>query len=400
MPGKIDAPLGEKLQAVKWGEYRLGDLFEAQTGDVDLQQKDCNDKGEYLVNSGLDNCGIKGRTDRLAKVFPANTITVDFWGNAFYRNFKYKMATHNHVFSLSGKVIKNESVGIFIATQFSYMRKLFSFDYMGTWNKIKELKILLPTTSNNEIDFDFMESFIRELEEERIRELSAYLTVSGLADATLTANERYALECFDKLEWKEFNVTDVFNVKNTHNILSSEIKENSGKIPYLCASAENNSVSSYISYNADFLEKGNCIFIGGKTFVVSYQKDDFFSNDSHNLALYLKNFKADKSNQLYLATCIRKSLAHKYSWGNSISNAKIKGDKVMLPVRSDTPDYEAMQDFISAVQKLVIQDVVKFTDGKIAATKKVVKKELEYKLDENKSVLKVAESSDYKSSLH
>lgn len=371
-------------------------MFEAQTGDVDLQQKDCNEKGEYLVNSGLDNCGIKGRTNRPAKVFPANTITVDFWGNAFYRNFKYKMATHNHVFSLSGKVIKNESVGIFIATQFSYMRKLFSFDYMGTWNKIKELKILLPTTANNEIDFDFMESFIRELEEERIRELQSYLAVTGLSDYTLTLSEQDALNGFEALEWREFNVTDVFNVKNTHNILSSEIAENSGGVPYLCASAENNGVSSYISYNADFLEDGNCIFIGGKTFVVSYQKYDFFSNDSHNLALYLKDFEADKSNQLYLATCIRKSLAHKYSWGNSISNAKIKGDKVMLPVRDGVPDYAAMQDFISAVQKLVIKDVVKYAEDKINATKKVVKNKNEYKTNEDKSFLLVAESADYK----
>ena len=27
-PGKIDSPLEKKLQAVKWGEYKLGDLFE------------------------------------------------------------------------------------------------------------------------------------------------------------------------------------------------------------------------------------------------------------------------------------------------------------------------------------------------------------------------------------
>ena len=366
-------------------------MFEAQTGDVDLQQKDCNGKGEYLVNSGLDNCGIKGRTNRPAKVFPTNTITVDFWGNAFYRNFKYKMATHNHVFSLSGKVIKNESVGIFIATQFSYMRKLFSFDYMGTWNKIKELKILLPTTANNEIDFDFMESFIRELEEERIRELSAYLTVSGLSDTKLSDREEAALLQFKNFDWQEFNVTDIFTVKNTHNILSSEIVENSGEIPYLCASAENNGVSSYISFNADLLEEGNCIFIGGKTFVVSYQKDDFFSNDSHNLALYLKDADVTKANQLYLASCVTKSLSHKYSWGNSISNAKIKNDKIMLPVKDGNPDYDSMETFISAVQKLVIKDVVQYADKKISATKDVVSKETAYQIPESYGALKVAE---------
>lgn len=30
MPGKIDASLNNKLQAVKWGEYKLGDLFEIE----------------------------------------------------------------------------------------------------------------------------------------------------------------------------------------------------------------------------------------------------------------------------------------------------------------------------------------------------------------------------------
>ena len=60
---------------------------------------------------------------------------------------------------------------------------------------------------------------------------------------------------------------EIFDIKNTHNILSSEIVAESGTTPYLCASAENNGVSSYISYKNELLEKGNCIFIGGKTFV-------------------------------------------------------------------------------------------------------------------------------------
>jgi len=27
LPGKIDSPLNEKLKTVKWGEFKLGDLF-------------------------------------------------------------------------------------------------------------------------------------------------------------------------------------------------------------------------------------------------------------------------------------------------------------------------------------------------------------------------------------
>ena len=44
----------------------------------------------------------------------------------------------------------------------------------------------------------------------------------------------------------------------------------------------------------------------------------------------------------------------------------------MLPARNGVPDYAAMQDFISAVQKLVIKDIVHYAGKKIAATKEVV----------------------------
>ena len=369
------------MQAVKWGEYRLGDLFEAQTGDVDLQQKDCNDKGEYLVNSGLDNCGIKGRTDRLAKVFPANTITVDFWGNAFYRNFKYKMATHNHVFSLSGKVIKNESVGIFIATQFSYMRKLFSFDYMGTWNKIKELKILLPTTANNEIDFDFMESFIRELEEERIRELSAYLTVSGLSDATLTEREKLALQNFDTLEWQKFKMGDLFDRVSTAKLpykAADLPKEATAEnpLPCLTSSFMNQGLNYYApKENATVLKDVISIPSNSDVYRAYYQSHDFtVLSDAYAIRWNLNDREISAQEYLFMVACINQVTDLPiYSYKNKLGGWNVVQYKyIMLPVRNGVPDYEAMQDFISAVQKLVIKDVVKYADKKIGATKAVV----------------------------
>lgn len=65
-------------------------------------------------------------------------------------------------------------------------------------------------------------------------------------------------------------------------------------------------------------------------------------------------------------------MGHKYSWGDSISNRKIQTDKVSLPTQNQQPNYEIMKTFISAIQKLVIKDVVLYADEKIAATKSVV----------------------------
>lgn len=141
-------------------------------------------------------------------------------------------------------------------------------------------------------------------------------------------------------------------MKNTGNILSRDIIKDSGVTPYLCASNDNNGVSSYISYNEEYIDEGNCIFIGGKTFVVSYQEKDFYSNDSHNLVLYLKN--SERRNiacQLFLVSCIYKSLGHKYTWGDSISNKKIQEDKISIPTKNKEIDFDFMEDFISEFQK-------------------------------------------------
>lgn len=219
-----------------------------------------------------------------------------------------------------------------------------------------------------------MELLISELEEERISELEAYLQITGLDNYELTNEEQKAIDEYEDLEFDKFDITKIFNIKNTKNILSRDIKENSGNIPYLCASSENNSVSSYINYKKELQDEGNCIFIGGKTFVVSYQENDFYSNDSHNLALYLKDYKRDKCTQLFLATCVEKSLSYKYSWGNSVSGAKIKKDLIALPVKNKKINYTDMSLLISAIQKIVIKDVVLYKNKKIELAKRFLEK--------------------------
>ena len=159
---------------VRFKKFALGTLFASSTGDVDLQQKDINGKGEFFINSGVENRGIKGRTDRPARVFPANTITVDFWGNAYYRDSEYKMATHNHVFSLTGDVIRNRLAGMYIVGILSKLPKLFSYNNMATWNKLKGIEVSLPVTLNGDIDFDYMERYIRAIEKLAIADVAKY----------------------------------------------------------------------------------------------------------------------------------------------------------------------------------------------------------------------------------
>ncbi|MGL2907337.1 restriction endonuclease subunit S [Helicobacter pylori] len=377
-------PLSSQLNAIKWGEFKLGDLFEASNGDFDIQKRHINHKGEFVITAGLSNNGVLGQSDIKAKVFESHSITIDMFGCAFYRSFPYKMVTHARVFSLKPKFEINHKIGLFLSTLFFDYPKKFGYENMCSWAKIKNDKVILPlkptanTQTLKDIDFNFMEKFIAELEQCRLAELEAYLKATGLENTTLSSDEENALNLFKcGLTWQSFKIVDIFEVKNTRNILARDVVKDSGTTPYLCASKENNAVNSYINYNADFLDKGNCIFIGGKTFVVTYQQKDFYSNDSHNLALYLKDTHSKtKLNQLFIITCIYKALNNKYSWGDSISNTKIQNDSILLPTNQHGGiDFHFMRTFINALMKQTIQGVVQYSSAKIQATKEAISQE-------------------------
>ncbi|MFP5997949.1 restriction endonuclease subunit S [Helicobacter pylori] len=385
-------PLISQLNAIKWGEFRLGDLFEASSGDFDIQKRHINHKGEFVITAGLSNNGVLGQSDIKAKVFESHTITIDMFGCAFYRSFPYKMVTHARVFSLKPKFEINHKIGLFLSTLFFDYPKKFGYENMCSWAKIKNDKVILPlkptanTQTLKDIDFHFMETFIAELEQCRLAELEAYLKATGLSNTALSNAEENALNVFNNsmggntpcdLTWQSFKIVDIFEVKNTRNILARDVVKDSGTTPYLCASKENNAVNSYINYNADFLDKGNCIFIGGKTFVVTYQQKDFYSNDSHNLALYLKDTHSKtKLNQLFIITCIYKALNNKYSWGDSISNTKIQNDSILLPTNPHGKiDFNFMHTLINALMKQTIQGVAQYCGAKIQATKEIISQE-------------------------
>lgn len=56
----------------------------------------------------------------------------------------------------------------------SYLKNLFSFSNMGTWTKFKDLNIKLPITQNDEIDFEFMNNFIKAIEKLVIKDVVLY----------------------------------------------------------------------------------------------------------------------------------------------------------------------------------------------------------------------------------
>ena len=98
--------------------------------------------------------------------------------------------------------------------------------------------------------------------------------------------------------------------------------------------------------------EGNCILVGGKTFTLTYQKENFVSNDSHNFTLKLKDeHHSSELIYLFLLTALRCSLSQKYSWGDAVTKEKMLGEYVYLPATHDgQPDWMFMEDFTTSMK--------------------------------------------------
>lgn len=356
-------------------------MFSAQTGDTDLQQKDINGKGTYFINSGVEGQGIKGKTDREAKIFRSNTITIDFWGNAYYRDFEYKMATHNHVFSLTGDVIKNRIVGLYLVTTMSYMKKLFSYNNMGTWSKIKEQYIHLPITQSNEIDFVFIESRIREMEESRIREMEAYLKVAGFEDCELTEEEQEALTTIKSKRLKEYTIGTLYDKKELKNIPfdkrtdTRQTPDDTYNLPLVNAKNGDNGIMFYghkdkfdsIEMSIDIVQNG--AIATGNVYPQPQRTGVLWD------AYLIKSigYSDTRESLIYVSAAIEKCIKKKFSYECKATWNRVCHERIWLPVTSTgSIDYKFMETYIRAIEKLTIQRVLDWRAKEIATAQIVV----------------------------
>ena len=346
----------------------------------------------FIGATSLNN-GLTAKISNSSNLHPAGTITVTYNGSvgeAFYQTEPFWASDDVNV--LYPKFPLNEYRALYFLAPLIKKGKSYGYSYKWTKEKMEADEIYLPIRNNKTIDFVFIEERVRELEEERVRELEAYLHEAGFEDCTLSKEEEEALSIvkFGKKHMRMFSVTEKFNVANSHNILKSNVVFESGTMPYVTACEGNNSIVSYISYKQEMKEQGNSIMIGGKTLVITYQPRDFFSNDSHNLVLTINDEAGrNESAQLYMVAALYKTLGPKYSWGDSISKAKIKNDVVYLPIITDNEeiDYAFMSVYINAIKKQCVAAIKQEIERERSAYGKVIANQKEttntYIIDEN-----------------
>ena len=351
-------------------EYKVTNLFNYTRGTRLIKSN--RQDGKYpLVTAGEFDQGVKGFIEPNTQKIYNNAITIDMFCNAFVHLDDF--CCDDNILVLQSKNPINHKALFYIATVINMDKYKFGYGKQYRINSLEAHKILLPTLGG-EINFSFMEKFIEELERERVEELDAYLRATGLKNYELTDAEKSALAKFDEFDkWggvaKEFNLKKLFGSSTRGKRLKSSDRID-GNLPFVTAGEADMGISAFISNDVEIF-KENTITID--MFGSSKYRNYKYGADDHVAVVHTENLP--KHTAIYVATAIHKvANAGQFSYARNFYAKDADELNILLPVFNGEICYEFMNDFIKAIEKLVIKDVVLWADKKIEATKKVVNK--------------------------
>ena len=185
---------------------------------------------------------------------------------------------------------------------------------------ILNMEVSLPIIAQDTIDFDFMETCIREL--------SAYLSISGLDNYELNVAEKKAIKRFhdNDIRYKIYKLGEgderLFDISSSKNRFNANTVTFDGKYPYVVRSSLNNGIRGYITQDECYLNLAKTISFGQDTATIFYQEKPYFTGDKIKVMSY-RDCELNPELACYLLTAMRKAFQN-FAWGQSSFNEKIK----------------------------------------------------------------------------
>ena len=125
------------------------------------------DGSDMLISAKNINNGLKGfytSTNDKKGTYKGNCITLNNDGDggvglAYYQPYKFLLDTH--VYALYPKENISSFAMLYLSQALSKQRACFSHGYSISQDRLKAMKIMLPTTDEGSPDYEYMEQYIK-----------------------------------------------------------------------------------------------------------------------------------------------------------------------------------------------------------------------------------------------
>ena len=353
--------------------------------NVQISDNQKQDYYPYVVRSSQNN-GIKGYIkEPTSGLNPGNTISLaQDTAQFFYQDQPYFTGNKVKVLTPINFVLNKETALYLI----SVMDKAFSgFSWGSNYSvdNLKPINIQVPVTPSGELDTEYMASYVQKIEASYVQKIEAYLAVLGyksLADCQLNQHDLDVLHVKPKM--KKFKVENLLykielkwhgDHKFDKLADTSESKTKEFNLPLLNAKHGNNGIMFY-GRKDEWDQAKNIIDVVSNGAVAT--GDVYFQTNNISVmwdayALDAKQTVSAKAKE-YIATSLKKVIKLIFGWENKAVWSKVRNIKITLPVTSSgTPDWQFMEDYITAIEKLKVLKIKQFLDTKINAYQNIIK---------------------------
>lgn len=169
----------KKVDTREWGEFRVEELFDAFLSKDDIQPKSITEGATPLVSSGKEHNGIVAYIEEpKAHLWEGNTLTVDMFGKVFFHEQPYFAVSHGRVNILKAKSTVSSGALQFVGCAIEKVTsKKYEFSEMCTGTKLLKDAIMLPVNKNGDPDWDYMEEYMKMVQEKTERVLNQFISV-------------------------------------------------------------------------------------------------------------------------------------------------------------------------------------------------------------------------------
>lgn len=155
-----------ELNTENWNFIEINKIFKVESGrGGNIYNLELNGKYPYISSISTNNGLINFVHAEDSDLHNENTITINRTGSVgetFYQPYKY-LASKDRIRVLVPKFKMNKYIAMFLIGIIRLEK--YRFNYGRTWgtSRIKESKIKLPVNKNEDLDWQFMEDYIKSL---------------------------------------------------------------------------------------------------------------------------------------------------------------------------------------------------------------------------------------------
>lgn len=158
-------PTRIKLNSVDWKEFRISDVMDVLSG-VRLTTSDMTTGDIPFIGATDSNNGITNWTSDTNASTDSNVLGVNYNGSVgetFYHPYTATFSDDVKRLKIKEYNVQSKEVYLFIKTMILQQKEKYAYGYKFNGNRMKAQKIMLPITKDKDINWQFMEDYIKSI---------------------------------------------------------------------------------------------------------------------------------------------------------------------------------------------------------------------------------------------